>query len=234
LGYDLQLLVFHWLSGRDLCSVARACKDLTSVAHDDVLWRPKADGLPEKWAYDRAERHGEPAWAYTLRVRRGLYGAWAKLNEHRAGNFPYLSELGVVDGVSFVPKGNALPYKLTYGAVCEMVQLCAKAEGSLNALVYKRVAALLVSFSPNSRTPVPSDLHMTVREIYKTCYPGFGAGTGSGAYAPGLQAGGSSTKGGTSGVFLGKGVATMTKKVQDEEMRKRLDTTHEFLALIAH
>eukprot|EP00965_Chrysotila_dentata_P261177 6214167-Pleurochrysis_carterae.AAC.1 len=49
-----------------------------------------------------------------------------------------------------------------------------------------------------------------------------------------ILAGGSSTKGGTSGVFLGKGVATMTKKVQDEEMRKRLDTTHEFLALIAH
>lgn len=43
--------------------------------------------------------------------------------------------------------------------------------------------------------------------------PGFGAGTGSGAYSPGLQAGGSSTKASTSGAMLGKGVATMKKKV---------------------
>ena len=46
-----------------------------------------------------------------------------------------------------------------------------------------------------------------------------------------VQAGGSSTKGSTCGSMLGKGVATMTKKVQDEEMRKRLDTVHQFLAL---
>ena len=49
--------------------------------------------------------------------------------------------------------------------------------------------------------------HKQVREIYKTCYPGFGAATGSGAYAPGLQAGGSSTKAATSSAMLGKGVA---------------------------
>ena len=64
------------------------------------------------------------------------------------------------------------------------------------------------------------------------CYPGYGAGVGSGAYAPGLQAGGSSTKASTSGAMLGKGIAAMTRKVEDEEMRKRLDTVHEFLALV--
>ena len=81
-----------------------------------------------------------------------------------------------------------------------------------------------MALSTDARSGVPGDLHMTVREIYKTCYPGFGAGTGSGAYAPGLQAGGSSTKASTSGSMLGKGVHTMTKKVQDEDMRKRLET----------
>ena len=76
--------------------------------------------------------------------------------------------------------------------------------------------------------------HKQVREIYKTCYPGFGAATGSGAYAPGLQAGGSSTKAATNGVMLGKGVAAITRKVEDENMRKRLDTRHVFLAFIKH
>lgn len=64
--------------------------------------------------------------------------------------------------------------------------------------------------------------------------PGFGAGVGSGAYAPGLQAGGSSSKASTSGSMVGKGVATMLKKVADEEMRKRLETKHEFKHLIPH
>ena len=88
--------------------------------------------------------------------------------------------------------------------------------------------------SANARSQVPYDMHMTVREIYKTCYPGFGAATGSGAYAPGLQAGGSSTKAGTSGAMIGKGVAAITRKVVDENMRKRLDTQHMFLSFIAH
>ena len=92
----------------------------------------------------------------------------------------------------------------------------------------------LVALSANPRSAIPSDLHMVVREIYKTCYPGFGSGTGSGAYAPGLQAGGSSTKASTSGAMLGKGVDTMTKKVKDEDLRKRLETRHEFQFLIAH
>jgi len=32
--------------------------------------------------------------------------------------------------------------------------------------------------------------------------------------------------------MLGKGVSTLLKKSGDEEMRKRLDTVHEFLALV--
>ena len=91
----------------------------------------------------------------------------------------------------------------------------------------------MIALSANRRSSVPPDLHMTVREIYKNCYPGFGAGLGSGAYAPGLQAGGSSTRAATAGSMLGKGVAALTRKANDEEMRKRLDTVHTFMALVA-
>ena len=97
----------------------------------------------------------------------------------------------------------------------------------------EEVAAFLESHNRNERT-ASQPLHMAVREIYKTCYPGFGAATGSGAYAPGLQAGGSSTKAATSSAMLGKGVAAITRKVEDENMRKRLDTRHVFLAFIKH
>jgi len=164
---------------------------------------------------------------------RGAVGAWRKLNEHRAGKCPYLHDLGSVVRGEFVPSG-PLDYRVSYGAICELVQLEAKRQEGINHRVYKQVAEDLVRLSPNPRSVVPLDLHMTIREIYKTCYPGFGAGTGSGAYAPGLQAGGSSTKSSTSGSMLGKGIATMTKRVQDEDMRKRLDTRHEFLNLISH
>ena len=118
--------------------------------------------------------------------------------------------------------------------MCELVHLAAREEGGLSHRVYKAVADQLIALSANSKSRVPPELHMTVREIYKTVYPGFGSGTGSGAYAPGLQAGGSSTKASTSGQMLGKGVATMTKKLQDEDMRKRLEPTHAFMILIQH
>ena len=112
------------------------------------------------------------------------------------------------------------------------MQLQAAEDGSLSHRSYKAVAATLVACSANAKSQVPVDMHMTVREIYKTCYAGFGSATGSGAYQPGLQAGGSSAKGGASGSMVGKGVAVMTKKVHDEEMRKRLETYHEFLSLV--
>lgn len=223
LDADLLISVLECLGGRELCVAACTCKELERAAHDDVLWLPIADTLPSKWAYSRRDRGGEPAWKYTLRMREGLYGAWRKLNEHRAGKCPYLHDLGSVVRGEFVPSG-PLDYRVSYGAICELVQLEAKRQEGINHRVYKQVAEDLVRLSPNPRSVVPLDLHMTIREIYKTCYPGFGAGTGSGAYAPGLQAGGSSTKSSTSGSMLGKGIATMTKRVQDEDMRKRLDT----------
>ena len=127
-----------------------------------------------------------------------------------------------------------MDYRVTYGAICELVMLQAREDDGLSHRTYKAVAERLVALSANPRSAIPPDLHMVVREIYKTCYPGFGSGTGSGAYAPGLQAGGSSTKAGTSGTLLGKGVATMTKKVQDEDLRKRLETKHVFNHLVPH
>ena len=233
LDADNLLSVLEHLGGKDLCTVAMVSKEFEVLAHDDALWYPIADSLPAKWAYSRRDRGSVSPWAYTMRTRDGLYGAWRKLNDHRAGKCPYLLELGRVDRGVFIPQG-PLHYRVSYGAICELVQLEAAIQEGLNHKVYKNVAEQLVALSPNPRSVVPADLHMTIREIYKTCYPGFGAGTGSGAYAPGLQAGGSSTKASTSGTMLGKGVATMTKKVQDDDMRTRLETKHEFLLLIRH
>ena len=235
LGADLLLAVLEFCGGAELCAVAATCKELTPAAHDDALWLPFADALPSKWAYSRRDREDEPPWHYTLRIREGLFGAWRKLNDHQAGRLPYLLEIGTVErGEVFKPTGGTMDYRVSYGAVCELVQLKAKQQGGLNHLVYKAVAEQLVALSANPRSAIPPDLHMTIREIYKTCYPGFGAGTGSGAYAPGLQAGGSSTKASTSGSMVGKGVATMVKKHDKEEMRKRLDTRHVFMNLISH
>ena len=194
---------------------------------------PYAEALPSAWAYSARDRDGEPAWRYTLRMREGLYGSWRMMTEHREGRTPYLREMGRVEGGRFVPHC-PIDHRVPYGAVCELVQLQAEEDGCLSHRAYKAVAATLVACSANARSQVPYDMHMTVREIYKTCYPGFGAATGSGAYAPGLQAGGSSTKAGTSGAMIGKGVAAMTRKVVDENMRKRLDTQHMFLSFIAH
>ena len=233
LQQDVLFSVLEWLGGRGLCALACTAKTMRAAAHDDALWLPLADALPGTWSFSRQDRLGEAPWAYCLRVRQSLYGSWHMLTEHRAGTRPYLSQLGRVDERRcFTPHKGILPYRLKYGAICELVQLEALREGGLNHRVYKAVADLLIQLSANSKSRVPPELHMTVREIFKTCYPGFGAGTGSGAYAPGLQAGGSSTKASTSGSMLGKGVATMKKKVQDEEMRKRLETCHEFLALV--
>jgi len=233
LDADLLSSVLELLTGSELCIVAAVCKELTVAAHDDVLWLPLADTLPTKWAYSRRDREGEHCWSYTLRMRDGLWGMWRKLQEHRSGKCPYLRELGRVERGSFIPNGR-LDYRVQYGVICELIQLETVKQEGLNHRVYKVVAEQLVTMSTNGRSGIPPDLHMTVREIYKTCYPGFGAGTGSGAFAPGLQAGGSSTKASTSGTMVGKGVATMTKKVQDEDMRKRLETRHEFFNLIPH
>jgi len=229
---DAMARVCEFRGGRELCALAATNKELTLTAHDDLLWLPLGDALPNGYAYSNRDRGCEPVWRYTLRLRQGLYGSWHMLTEHRAGTHPYLNELGRFEKGHFRPLDGALPYRIKYGAICELVQREAQEQGGLNHRVYKAVADLLVACSANSRSRVPPDLHMTVREIFKTCYPGFGSATGSGAYAPGVQSGGSSAKGHATGSMVGKGVSVMTKKVQDEEMRKRLETCHEFLALV--
>lgn len=239
LQYDALLRVCEFVArgrvefagGRDLCSLAATCKELTAVTHEDALWLPIAEALPNEYAYSKRDRSGERPWQYALRLRHGLYGSWHMLTEHRAGTEPYLAELGRFERGRFRPKGGALPYKIKYGAICELVQREAREQGGLNHRVYKSVADHLVALSANCKSRVPDELHMIVREIFKTCYPGYGAATGSGAYQPGLQAGGSSAKGYASGSMVGK-AGVMIKKVQDEEMRKRLETVHEFLALV--
>ena len=230
---DASVRVLQFLGGRDLCALAASCRELTTAAHDDLVWRQLGDALPAGYAYSKRDRAGEPVWKYTLRTRLSLFGSWRMLTEHRAGAEPYLAELGTYERGRFRPTGGRLPYRIKYGAICELVMREAKQQGGLNHRVYKEVADLLISLSANSKSSVPPELHMTVREIFKTAYPGFGAATGSGAYSPGLQAGGSSAKGHASGSMVGKGVGVTLKKVQDEEMRKRLETYHEFMALVA-
>lgn len=235
LSHDSLLLVLDFLSGSDLCAFASVCKAATSTAHDDSLWSKLGKSLPESWHYDRTDRGGEARWRYVLRVRVALHGAWRRLKEHQAGHNPYLAEIGAVCGDRFEPTGRVLPYRMTYGAVCELVMLQVRRDGdkTVNAGTYRAVAEFITSHSANSKSYAPP-IHMAVREIYKVCYPGFGSGVGSTGTAPGVQAGGSSTTAGTSGSMVGRGLATMTKRVGDEELRKRLDTLHVFFSLINH
>lgn len=228
------LCVLDVLDGADLCELACACKELSKACHDDQVWLRLAERLPGSWTYSMSSFENEPPWKYVLRMRFALHGAWKKLLDHRAARFPYLRELGTLVGHSFRPAGGVLPYKMRYGAVCELVQLeAAEAGAPVSAATYRAVAEYIAAHSPNTRSYTPPQ-HMTVREIYKTCYPGFGAGTGSSGVAPGVLSGGSSTKGGTLGGMIGKGVATMVGKQGDEDQRKRLDTQHEFFSLINH
>jgi hypothetical protein len=235
LSHDCLLLVLDLLSGSDLCAIACVCKAATLAAHDDSLWTKLDKSLPESWHYDLMDRGGDARWRYILRVRVALHGAWRRLKEHQAGHNPYLAEIGAVSGDRFEPTGRVLPYRMTYGAVCELVMLQVRRDGdrSVNASTYRAVAEFITSHSANSKSYAPP-IHMAVREIYKVCYPGFGSGVGSTGTAPGVQAGGSSTMAGTSGSMAGRGIATLTKRVGDEELRKRLDTQHVFFALINH
>ena len=64
------------------------------------------------------------------------------------------------------------PHRISYGAVCELVQLeLRRSGGGLNANVYKEVAEFIRSHTANARS-YTAPIHMTIREIYKTCYPG--------------------------------------------------------------
>lgn len=235
LSHDALMSVLELLPGSDLCAFASVCKAAAVAAHDDTLWMRLDKSLPPSWHYDRLDRGGEARWRYVLRVRVALHGAWRRLKEHQAGHKPYLSEIGTVVRDRFEPTDGVLPYRITYGAVCELVMLQVRQDGdrSVNANTYRRVAEFITAHSANSKSYSPP-IHMAVREIYKMCYPGFGAGVGSTGIAPGVQAGGSSTTGGTSGSMAGRGLTTMMKRLGDEELRKRLDTQHVFFALINH
>ena len=70
------------------------------------------------------------------------------------------------------PRFLFFPHRISYGAVCELVQLeLRRSGGGLNANVYKEVAEFIRSHTANARS-YTAPIHMTIREIYKTCYPG--------------------------------------------------------------
>ena len=236
---DAQFCLLELLEPKSLCAIGCVCRELRTAARADDLWRRVWRArLPPQVQYETAARAGEPVWKACLRVHWALHGPWHKLAGHSKGLFPYLREYGVLAPPSasarglarFTPTAGSLPARVTYGAVAEMVQLAA-CGGPISAELYKEVAAFLESHNRNERT-ASQPLHMAVREIYKTCYPGHGSGAGAATgVAPGVIPGGSSTGGALTGrlasLCLGSGLS-------DEEMRKRLDTTHEFFALVSH
>ena len=236
---DAQFCLLELLEPKELCAIGCVCRELRTAARADDLWRRVWRArLPPQVQYETAARAGEPVWKCCLRVHWALHGPWHKLAGHSKGLFPYLREYGVLAPPSatarglarFAPTAGSLPARVTYGAVAEMVQLAA-CGGPISAELYKEVAAFLESHNRNERT-ASQPLHMAVREIYKTCYPGHGSGAGAATgVAPGVIPGGSSTGGALTGrlasLCLGSGLS-------DEEMRKRLDTTHEFFALVSH
>ena len=229
LPHDSLLCVLKKLSGPDLCALACTCRALRAAAHDDLLWFKLCQSLPLSMHYEACDRNGEPVWKYCLRVRFALHGAWRMLLEHNAGRNPYLAEIGeLVDG-NFTPTHGVLPFRMKYGAIAELVQLQVKKDGQLTAATYREVANFITAHSANSRS-YSAPIHMSVREVYKLCYPGYGSGVGASGVAPGVQAGGgSSSKASTGVLFSSKG-----KRVADEERRKRLDSVIEFFALVNH
>ena len=212
---DSMRTIIEWLGGGDLCSCACVCKELIVFAHDDSLWLPIASRLPSKWAYTERERAAEAPWVYTLRIRYGLYSAsvWKKLDDHRNGSCPYLSELGVVTNGTFYPDRSRMNYAsaaLKYGSICELVQLEAAREGGVSHRTYKRVAEQIVAMSADAKSAVPDDIHMIIREIYKSCYAGFGTASGSSSCGMGFGEPGTLAQ-----VIARKGVA---RRVSRESM----------------
>lgn len=170
---DMQLAVLELLPGADLVSASRVSRELREVALDDSLWLRMCErALPPSCGYALADRSNEPPWRYCLRLRVALHGMWRRLLEHRAGRTPYLAELGSVVAGGFAPHGGLLPYRLSYGAVAELVQLDVAAAGAArpSAESYASVAALIRRCSPNTRSLLPA-MDMAVREIYQACHP---------------------------------------------------------------
>jgi len=216
---DALLAVLELLDGADLCSCACACTSLTAVVHEDALWLPLSAKLPSTWRYTADTRTKEACWAFTLRIRQGLYmqsaAKWKKLADHRKGCFPYLAELGSVMHGSFCPDTSRLEVHghkhgaicLKYGFICELVQLEAAREGGLSHRTYKAVAEEIAALSTDARTAVPEDLHMVIREIYKQCYAGFGSAPGTTSAATGFGESGTLAH-----VIARKGVARRVSK----------------------
>lgn len=186
---------------------------------------------------------------------------WSRLEDHRRGCCPYLAELGTVAAGTFQPAAKLHAHgacHVKYGAVCELVQLEAAREGSLSHRTYRAVAEEIMRLSADAKTATPADTHMVVREIYKNCYAGFGMA--SGAASAGMGFGESGTlanviaRKGVVRRVSREGMSTSRPKdgassprspagnkgwiggsgrgVADEELRKRLETKHNFMSLV--
>ena len=215
---DAMVSILERMTGPDLCKMACICKDLRDAAHDEVLWMPLARELCADWTAATNPRFAdEPTWAYTLRVRHAMLSSsvWKKLDDHRNGCCPYLQELGTVVSGKWLPDTTKISTvnacNLKYGAICELVLLeAARDGGHVSHRCYKAVADEISKLAADTKTATPEDTHMVIREIYKSCYAGFGMA--SGASSAGMGFGEPGT---LANVIARKGVA---RRVSREKM----------------
>ena len=266
---DAMLSILERLDGRALCACACVSKDMTAAAHEEALWSSFASELSSDWTSSTNSRFSdEPAWAYVLRVRHTMLSksVWTMLDDHRRGCCPYLAEIGTVVSGKWIPDTTRLESihkcNLKYGAICELVHLEAAREGgSVSHQTYKAVAQEIAKLAADSKTATPEDTHMVIREIYKSCYAGFGMASGASLAGMGFGESGSlaqviARKGvvrrvsreGTGGANGRRGsrenmtsprspVSSPVNKGAargplDEEMRKRLEMQHNFMSLV--
>ena len=195
---DAMMSILELLTGSDLCACVCTCKAMAEVAHDEALWLAMSRQLSSEWTSATNPRFsGEALWAYTLRVRHSQFSVsvWQKLDDHRKGCCPYLAEIGTVVSGKFIADKSILctsgASKLKYGAICELVQLEAAREGSVSHRTYKAVAEEIAGLAADAKTAMPNDMHMVVREVYKTCYAGFGMASGASSAGMGFGESGS-------------------------------------------
>lgn len=225
---DATLSILELLGGPELCACACACKAFGEVAHDETLWLPVSAQLSPEWTAHANPRFGnEPLWSYTLRIRHSQFSAsvWKKHDDHRNGRCPYLAEIGKVVAGNFIADKARLctsrASKLKYGAICELVHLEAAREGDggqVSHRTYKAVAEEIAGFSADAKTAMPPDLHMVVREVYKSCYVGFGMAAGAAAAGNGFGEPGS-----LANVIARKGVV---RRVSREAMGGGVSSPH--------
>ena len=187
---DAMLSILERLDGKALCTCACVCRDLSTAAHDEALWSSLAHELKPDWTSSTNSRFAEePTWRYVLRVRAAMLSSsavgWKRLDDHRNGCCPYLAEIGTVVSGKWIPDrtrlGSMHDCNIKYGAICELVHLEAAREGdgSVSHRTYKAVAEEMAKLAADARTASPEDLHMVIREIYKSCYTGFGMADGA-------------------------------------------------------